>query len=69
MEKEKRYLCFTCYGYHPEMRGVSEEEFENGHKNCTEEKCSCKEDLLKPAFYCEKCDKMIEFELEQDHQH
>ena len=25
---QKRYICFTCYGFHPEMKGVSQEEFD-----------------------------------------
>ena len=40
---ERRYLCLTCYTFHPEMKGVSEEEFKAGNNICKEEKCAHKE--------------------------
>ena len=62
----KRYLCFTCYQYHPEMRGVSEDEFNAGSNTCQEEKCICKGQTLEAGEYCKECDKMYRF---REHQH
>ena len=59
---DKKYLCFACYGYHPEMRGVSEDEFNNGNKICQEEKCVCKGQEFETAQYCEACEKMFRYE-------
>jgi len=64
---EKRYLCFTCYHYHPEMRGVSQAEFNAaasagptaGKNVCDQPKCPFKGSPLEPAEYCEKCEKMF----------
>jgi len=64
---EKRYICFICYPYHPEMKGVSEEEFNSGNNVCREEKCTRKEEKLEPAIHCEKCDKM--YPLSSEHHH
>ena len=64
---EKRYICFICYSYHPEMKGVSEEEFNAGNNICKEEKCKRKGEPLEPALYCEKCDKMFPFSSEHEH--
>ena len=55
----KRFLCFTCYNYHPEMRGISEDEFDRGNKTCQEPKCAHKGQEFEPAQYCEPCDKMF----------
>ena len=41
------------------MRGVSEDEFNNGNKICQEEKCVCKGQEFETAQYCEACDKMF----------
>ncbi len=67
MNNEKRYVCFTCYKYHPEMRGGSEEEFNSGNNVCKEEKCKRKGEMLEAAIYCEKCDKIFSFEQKHNH--
>lgn len=56
---ERRYLCLTCYTFHPEMKGVSEEEFKAGNNVCKEEKCAHKGKTLEAADHCDKCDKMF----------
>ena len=64
---EKRYVCFVCYSYHPEMKGVSEEEFNAGNNVCKEEKCKRKGQYLDTAIYCEKCNKL--FPPDSNHKH
>ena len=54
---KKRYICFICYQYHPEMKGVSEEEFKAGNNVCTEENCTHKGQKLNEVESCDKCDK------------
>ena len=56
---EKRHVCFTCYQYHPEMKGVSEEEFKAGNNVCREEKCTCKGQELEAVEHCQKCDRLF----------
>ena len=56
---EKRYVCFTCHHCHPEMRGVSEEEFQAGDNVCQEEKCKYKGQPLEVAEWCEPCGKLF----------
>ncbi len=34
--KRNRYICFTCYKFHPEMKGVSQVEFKHGNNVCNE---------------------------------
>jgi len=58
---EKRFVCFTCYKFHPEMKGVSEEEFNTGENCCKQEKCAHKGEKLEAAEYCELCDMLFLF--------
>lgn len=58
---KKTYLCFTCYNYHPERHGISEDEFERGNKTCQQEKCTCRGQEFEAAQYCEACDKMFHY--------
>lgn len=67
MSKQKRYICFQCYIFHPEMRGVLEEEFLAGNNVCKEEKCIRKGDPLESAFYCGVEDKMFRWEELESH--
>jgi len=64
---KKRYICFACYGFHPEMRGISEAELTSETNFCSQEKCTCFEDLLKEAFYCETCDQMLPWDPKHKH--
>lgn len=64
---KKRYVCFTCYGFHPEMKGVIEKEFLGGDNVCKEEKCKFKGKILEEADLCEKCDKL--FRVTDHHSH
>ncbi len=64
---QRRYICFTCYQYHPEMKGVSEEEFIAGNNVCREEKCVHKGELLEAAIFCEVCQKM--YRESENHKH
>lgn len=64
---QKRYICFTCYSFHPEMKGVSEEEFKSGHNVCKEGKCKFKGQPLEIANLCNTCDKL--FREKEDHEH
>lgn len=54
----KRYICFTCYKFHPEMKGVSEEEFLKGNNVCKQERCFRHGQPLEPAHACEICGKL-----------
>ncbi len=67
--KQKRYICFQCYGFHPEMRGVSEEEFLAGDNVCKEEKCLRKGQTLESAFYRGEEDKMFSWEELEKYSH
>ena len=64
---KKCYVCFVCYSFHPEMKGVSEEEFNNGNNVCKEEKCKRKSEPLEAAVYCERSNKMFRFEVNKEH--
>jgi len=64
---QKRFICFVCYKFHPEMRGVSEKEFDMGNNVCTEEKCVQKGKMLEPALYCEECDMILPFASGHEH--
>ncbi|MBI3385107.1 hypothetical protein HY030_02870 [Candidatus Gottesmanbacteria bacterium] len=64
---QKRYLCLRCYSFHPEMRGVSEEEFLAGDNVCKEEKCIRKGQLLEAAYFCQSCEVM--YPAEEAHVH
>jgi len=64
---KKRYICFVCYKYHPEMRGVSEEEFNNGDSACAQPKCARKGQPLESAIFCGQCDRL--FPASEDHTH
>lgn len=64
---KKRYVCFMCYRFHPEMKGVSEEEFQSGKNICTEEKCIRKGKLLEPAYVCDTCDRL--YPVDENHTH
>lgn len=63
----KRYICFTCYKFHPEMRGVSEDEFNAGKRVCTQEKCTKRGQPLEVGNLCEVCDRI--FPLSSNHSH
>ena len=69
MGREKRFICFTCYSFHPEMRGVSEKEFRAGNKACREEKCKFKGRVLEESFHCEECGKMLPWKNARLHGH
>lgn len=56
---KKRYICFICYKFHPEMRGVSEEEFNAGDKVCTQPKCTRKGQPLEAALFCGRCNRLL----------
>ncbi|OGK16180.1 hypothetical protein A2690_01940 [Candidatus Roizmanbacteria bacterium RIFCSPHIGHO2_01_FULL_39_12b] len=64
---KKRYICFTCYSFHPEMKGITEEEFEAGDNVCKEEKCKFKGQPLEPANLCETCSEL--FRENENHEH
>jgi len=57
----------TCYSFHPDMKGVSQEEFDMGNNVCREEKCKFKGQSLEQANYCEACDKLLR--VTQEHEH
>ncbi len=61
MHMKKSYLCFTCYSYHPEMHGVSEDQFKQGDKTCQQEKCPYRGQELAAAEHCMECDKMFPY--------
>lgn len=56
---QKRYICFVCYKFHPEMRGASEEEFLAGDNVCKNEKCTRRGQPLEEGWLCEICDKIL----------
>ena len=58
---EKRFVCFTCYKSHPELKGVSEQEFRTGKGLCREANCIHKGEVLEAADYCEPCSKLFPF--------
>jgi len=64
---EKRYVCFTCYQFHPEMKGVSEEEFHAGDNVCTDKKCVRVGQPLEEAYHCELCD--VLYRVGEEHTH
>jgi len=63
----RRYICFTCYKFHSEMRGISLDEFNAGDNVCKEIKCERKGQPLEPADYCDICDSL--FPIKEKHQH
>ncbi len=49
------------------MRGVSEEEFNNGDSACAQPKCARKGQPLESAIFCGQCDRL--FPASEDHTH
>ncbi len=64
---QKRYICFTCYGFHPEMWGVSQGEFKAGNNVCHEEKCKRKGQPLEEAYLCDVCKKLFQTPTQHPH--
>lgn len=64
---QKRYICFVCYKFHPEMKGVSEEEFNAGDNVCKQEKCTRKGQPLESAYVCSVCSKL--YPINEKHKH
>lgn len=63
----KRYLCFTCYSFHPERHGISEEEFKAGDNVCKEVKCKHRGEPLEEGWLCEVCDKIFHTNMPHPH--
>ncbi len=66
---KKRYVCLVCYGFHPEMKGISEEEFNAGDNVCKEEKCKRRGESLNPVYSCDECGKLYPVDEEHAHAH
>ena len=65
---EKRFVCFTCYRFHPETKGFSEEEFESGDNICKQEKCVHRGEKLELAEDCKVCNRLFPFGKHKQHQ-
>ena len=64
---EKRYVCFICYKFHPEMKGVSEVEFKAGDNVCVDPKCVNNGKPLEEALRCEQCEVLYKPDTQHKH--
>ena len=64
---QKRYTCFTCYSFNPELKGITEEEFNGGKNVCSNAACEFFGEPLEPANFCETCEKL--FREGESHEH